>query len=181
MARHPFEYKTGHPLWVFAYGSLIWKPGFEFVKQQPAIVYGYHRSLCLYSYVHRGTPEKPGLVLALDRGGCTKGLGFMVAAEKAEQTIAYLREREMVNNAYCEVSVQMKLSDCGEKIKALTYVMNRNHPQYAKGLNESQCAELVRQGIGQSGANPEYLNNSIQALKNMGICDHKLERIAALV
>ena len=77
--------------------------------------------------------------------------------------------------------MQMKLTGSTEKISALTYVMNRNHPQYAEGLNEGQCAAFVRQGIGQSGANPEYLYNSLQALKNMGICDHKLERIAALL
>src|SRR5690349_2563312 len=83
-------------LWVFGYGSLIWKPGFEFVEQRPARLIGEHRSLCIYSMVHRGTPEKPGLVLGLDRGGACQGVAFRVARKQRDATVAYLREREQV-------------------------------------------------------------------------------------
>src|SRR4026209_2875606 len=85
-------------LWVFGYGSLIWNPGFEFLEQKPARLIGEHRSLCIYSMVHRGTPEKPGLVLGLDRGGACRGVAFRVAEKNRTATIAYLREREQVTS-----------------------------------------------------------------------------------
>ncbi len=90
-------------LWVFGYGSLIWNPGFAFVEQVPARLIGEHRSLCIYSLVHRGTPEKPGLVLGLDRGGACQGIAFRVAPEHRDATVAYLREREQVTSVYREV------------------------------------------------------------------------------
>ena len=89
-------------LWVFGYGSLIWKPGFAFLEQKPARLIGEHRSLCIYSMVHRGTPEKPGLVLGLDRGGACQGVAFRVAATERKTTVAYLREREQVTSVYIE-------------------------------------------------------------------------------
>src|SRR5207244_9265582 len=90
-------------LWVFGYGSLMWKPGFEFVEQVPARLIGEHRALCVYSFDHRGTPEKPGLVLGLDRGGACRGIAFRVTAKRREDTIAYLRGREQTTNVYREV------------------------------------------------------------------------------
>src|ERR1700754_4385250 len=90
-------------LWVFGYGSLIWNPGFEFLERKLARLIGEHRSLCIYSMVHRGTPEKPGLVLGLDRGGACQGVAFRVAPEKRQATVRYLREREQATNVYREV------------------------------------------------------------------------------
>ena len=87
-------------LWVFGYGSLMWRPGFPYLDRRTAHLHGYHRSLCVYSHVHRGTPEKPGLVLGLDRGGRCQGVAFRVAAEEAEATLHYLREREQVTGVY---------------------------------------------------------------------------------
>src|ERR1022692_3958095 len=81
-------------LWVFGYGSLMWRPGFEFIEQVPARLIGEHRALCVYSFVHRGTPEKPGLVLGLDRGGACRGVAFRVAAKQRGDTVDYLRSRE---------------------------------------------------------------------------------------
>src|ERR1700755_860726 len=89
------EFSTGD-LWVFGYGSLMWRPGFEFIERVPARLIGEHRALCVYSFVHRGTPEKPGLVLGLDRGGAWRRVAFRVAAGKRREVVAYLRAREQV-------------------------------------------------------------------------------------
>src|SRR3974390_225676 len=90
-------------LWVFGYGSLIWRPGFEFIEQVQARLIGEHRALCVYSFDHRGTPERPGLVLGLDRGGACRGIAFRVTASKRAEVVAYLRAREQTTNVYREV------------------------------------------------------------------------------
>src|SRR5260370_17326482 len=90
-------------LWVFGYGSLMWRPGFEFIEQVPARLIGEHRVLCVYSFDHRGTPEKPGLVLGLDRGGACRGIAFRIAAKRRNDTVQYLRSREQTTNAYPQV------------------------------------------------------------------------------
>src|SRR5512136_2387651 len=117
-------------LWVFAYGSLMWRPDFPFVERREARLIGAHRSLCVYSFVHRGTPERPGLVLGLDRGGACRGLAFRVAAADRAATIAYLREREQATAVYLEVLRNVTLLGKPEqRIEALTYVVDRGHPQ----------------------------------------------------
>ena len=119
------EFSTGD-LWVFGYGSLMWKPGFEFVEQAPARLIGEHRALCVYSFDHRGTPQKPGLVLGLDRGGACRGIAFRVTAKLREDTIAYLRSREQTTNVYREVHRSVWLenearaaSDAQAKVRTL--------------------------------------------------------------
>src|ERR1051325_8279728 len=109
-----------HDLWVFGYGSLMWRPGFDFIEQLPARLIGEHRALCVYSFDHRGTPEKPGLVLGLDRGGACRGIAFRVAPERRERTIQYLREREQTTNVYREVMRSVWLAnDARDRISAL--------------------------------------------------------------
>src|SRR5471030_1693744 len=107
-------------LWVFGYGSLIWKPGFAFLEQSPARLIGEHRSLCIYSMVHRGTYERPGLVLGLDRGGACQGVAFRVARREREATVAYLREREQVTGVYREVMRSVWLKG-DARVRALVY------------------------------------------------------------
>src|SRR4029077_14715863 len=113
-------------LWVFGYGSLMWRPGFAFAESAPARLIGLHRALCVYSFVHRGTPEKPGLVLGLDRGGACRGIAFRVAPRHRDATVAYLREREQVASVYREVTRSVWLENAArQRISALTYVVDR--------------------------------------------------------
>ena len=165
-------------LWVFGYGSLMWRPGFPVVERRHARLRGYHRALCVLSHVHRGTPERPGLVLGLDRGGSCRGVAFRVAAAEAPATLAYLREREQVTAVYVERVLGVSLDD-GRRVSAVTYLVDRTHPQYAGRLPEPELLRLVRQGLGRSGANPDYVRNTHQHLVAMGVADPLLDRIAA--
>src|SRR3974390_469975 len=109
-------------LWIFGYGSLIWKPGFDYLEARPAKLIGEHRALCIYSFVHRGTPEKPGLVLGLDRGGACQGMAYCVAEKKRDDIIAYLRAREQVTSVYREVIRSVWLGgDARERVRRVAY------------------------------------------------------------
>ena len=140
------EFSKGD-LWVFGYGSLIWRPGFEFIDRVPARLIGEHRALCVYSFVHRGTPEKPGLVLGLDRGGACRGVAFRIPETKRNETVAYLRAREQVTSVYREVMRSVWLdNDARQRVSALVYVVDRGHVQYAGDrkstrLNSSHSGE----------------------------------------
>lgn len=160
--------------WVFGYASLMWKPGFEFVEQQRGILRGFHRALCVYSHRHRGTLERPGLVMGLDRGGSCRGMAFRVAPEKVAETHAYLTEREQINRVYFEVYPNIRLED-GRAIRALAYVVDRSHRQYAGRLSHAEIIRLVEQGEGQSGACREYVLNTLHCIAAMGMTDHALD------
>jgi cation transport protein ChaC len=165
-------------LWVFGYGSLMWRPGFEYLERQGALVHGWRRSLCVYSHVYRGTPERPGLVLGLDRGGACHGVAFRVAAALRERTIDYLRRREQVTAVYLERNVIVYLAN-GAKANAVTYVADRRHGQYAGRLAREKLLSLVIQGVGQSGPNIDYVLNTEAHLRENGIRDPVLEWLAA--
>jgi len=160
-------------LWVFGYGSLIWRPGFAFEERQIAEVDGYHRALCIYSHVHRGTQDCPGLVLGLDYGGSCRGVAFRVAAAERDATIAYLREREQVTFVYRETILRARLAD-NRKVAALAYVADRAHAQYASRLAREDILRHVRQGVGQSGPNPDYVRSTYEHLAALGIEDEAL-------
>jgi glutathione-specific gamma-glutamylcyclotransferase len=163
-------------LWVFGYGSLMWRPGFQALEATPARLGGYHRALCVHSYVHRGTRERSGLVLGLDRGGSCKGIAFRVAAENRSSVLAYLRERELVTNVYQERQLGVAIMD-GRKVNAVTYVVDRKHVQYAAGLSEDQASHIVAGASGVSGTNPDYVANTVQHLRQMNIHDRLLEGV----
>jgi cation transport protein ChaC len=166
-------------LWVFGYGSLLWRPGFAFLEKVPARVTGLHRSLCVYSFVHRGTPEKPGLVLGLDRGGACRGIAFRVAAADRAATVQYLREREQATAVYLEVLRNVTLLGKPERmVEALTYVVDRGHAQYAGKLTIEERLHLIRQGHGRSGANPEYVLATVAELERLGCRDPELHELA---
>ena len=167
-------------LWVFGYGSLMWRPGFPHTARHRADLHGYHRSLCIFSHVHRGTPEMPGLVLGLDRGGRCRGLAFRVGAASRHETLAYLREREQATSVYLERHVRIRL-DTGDHVRAVTYVADRRHPQYAGRLPVEDLLRLVRQGVGISGANPDYVKATHTQLIELGVSDPVLARVAAQI
>ncbi len=136
---------NGEDLWVFGYGSLMWRPGFEFVERVPARLIGLHRALCVYSFVHRGTPERPGLVLGLDRGGMCRGIAFRVTAAAHAATIAYLRAREQVTTVYLETMRRIELEETARRqVRALCFIVDRSHVQYAGRLTLDECLHHVR-------------------------------------
>ena len=162
--------------WVFGYGSLIWRPGFEFLSSSPGTLQGIHRQLCIYSFTHRGTEERPGLVFGLDEGGECHGMAFEVDASSWSETHAYLREREQGNDVYKEQWQLLQLSD-GREVKALTFVADPQHRQYAGRLPHDEQLRLVRQGVGNSGKNPEYVINTYRHLEQLKIEDVDLMRL----
>ena len=175
---HIDEHEIGE-LWVFGYGSLMWRPGFEVLERVPARLMGLHRALCVLSFVHRGTPERPGLVLGLDRGGMCRGIAYRVAAAARVQTIAYLRAREQVTAVYVETMRVIELEEAARRqVSALCYAVDRGHVQYAGRLSLDECVHYVRQGHGRSGANRDYVLQTVRALEALGYRETELHLIA---
>lgn len=171
--------QSGEDLWVFAYGSLMWRPGFDFLERRAARLVGAHRALCVYSFVHRGTPERPGLVLGLDRGGNCRGIAYRVAATKRAATIDYLRAREQVTKVYREASRAVWLDDDPQQsVQALCYMVDRGHRQYAGRLSLAQQLHYVRQGHGRSGACRDYVLAAVKELQTHGYRDDALRQLA---
>ena len=166
-------------LWVFGYGSLIWRPGFEFVEKAPARLIGAHRALCVFSHVHRGTPERPGLVLGLDFGGACRGVAYRVTGKLRAETVAYLRAREQVTSVYRETVRSITLlTEPQRRVDALVYMIDRGHVQYAGRLDLATQLRLVRQGHGQSGPNRDYVLSTVHALEALGLYDRDLHLLA---
>lgn len=166
--------------WVFGYGSLMWNPGFAFEERMAARLNGHRRSLCIRSWVHRGTQEKPGLVLGLDRGGSCRGIAFRVSAADWPGVLAYLRERELVTMVYKERVLPVRLAD-GRRVEALVYVVDHGHHQYAGDLEPREAAGIVASAHGRSGPNRDYVWGTLLHLREMGIQDQGLEDVWALV
>ena len=169
-------------LWVFGYGSLMWRPGFEFRERVPARLVGEHRALCVYSFDHRGTPEKPGLVLGLDRGGACRGIAFRVAAKQRSDTIGYLRSREQTTNVYREVMRSVWLeNESRQRASALAYVVDRGHVQYAGRLSLTEQLRYVQQGHGRSGNNRDYVLATVKSIELQGFRDPQLHQLAMML
>lgn len=167
---------SGGNRWVFGYGSLIWNPGFAYLRAEKALLYGAHRSLSIYSHRHRGTPERPGLVFGLSRGGSCLGVAFEVEADLWPQVFDYLQEREQDRGVYREAWRRVVTAD-GQPVEALTYLVNEDHPQFAGRLDVAEQVKLVAGGTGQSGRNTEYVRNTAQKLLALGIRDKALMEI----
>jgi glutathione-specific gamma-glutamylcyclotransferase len=166
-------------LWVFGYGSLMWRPGFDYLERHEGRLIGAHRALCVYSFVHRGTPEKPGLVLGLDHGGACRGIVYRVAAKEREATIEYLRRREQVTMVYRESYRTAWLdSDPKQQVRALVYTINRGHVQYAGRLPLAKQLHFVRQGRGRSGPNRDYVIETVKSLEALGYRETALHELA---
>ena len=171
-------------MWVFGYGSLLWNPGFSPAEAVTARLDGYARSFCMLSIHHRGTPDQPGLVLALDTapGDVCTGIALRVKPEEEAAVLAYLRERELISSAYLERQVPLALQD-GREVVALAYVIDPEHRQYVLYDLERQ-AQMIAHAVGGRGPNHEYLTNTVAHLQTMGIDDPDLTwltgRVAAL-
>jgi cation transport protein ChaC len=167
------------PLWIFAYGSLIWNPEFPVAARALAELSGWRRSFCMWSIHHRGTPEAPGLVLALDAeaGACCTGVAFRVADGQEGATLAALRARELVSSAYREVELTVRLAD-GSAVSARTFVVDRAHDQYCGGLPSAEQARVIARATGGRGRNADYLRATAEHLAALGIPDPELESLA---
>lgn len=166
-------------VWIFGYGSLMWRPGFDYLEARPARLHGFHRSFCVYSWHHRGTRQRPGLVLGLDLGGSCLGRAYRVAAENAEAVIAYLDEREMVTAVYRPIRHLVRLPD--RMVTARAYVVDRSHPQYAGKLSVEEQARQIDGASGVSGVNVDYLASTVAHLDEMGIKDGPLHEVWRLL
>ena len=172
-------------MWVFGYGSLLWNPGFQVSETVGATLGGYHRSFCMRSIHHRGSEAEPGLVLALDAeedAACT-GVALRAAPGTEAAALAYLRERELISSAYLERVLPVTLVD-GRVVEALAYVIDPEHVQYCGGLPLEEQAQIIAHAVGGRGPNSEYLYNTAQHLRDIGIPDADLDwlcrRVAAL-
>lgn len=167
-------------LWVFGYGSLMWNPGFAHTRSLAARLHGFHRSLCIWSWVYRGTQRDPGLVLGLDSGGSCWGRSFRVRRGSRRSAVAYLFERELVTAVYHPFIHRVHLEN-GRKVNALAFRVNRSSPQYAGKLPPERAAHTVRRSSGRHGPNVDYVANTCAHLEELGIHDAALAEVAALV
>ena len=172
---------TDGTLWVFGYGSLMWNPGFDYTERVLATLPGYARTFCMRSIHHRGTPEHPGLVLALDEADTScQGIALAVAPDRAPQTLEYLRERELISSAYLEKELRLDLAD-DRCVTAVTYVVDADHVQYCGGVSLPEQASIIASAVGGRGPNTEYLYNTADHLAELGIVDTELTWLAEKV
>ena len=166
-------------IWVFGYGSLMWNPAFHFAEQKVAVVHGWHRRFCLWMRGGRGTPDNPGLMLALDRGGCCRGLAFKLSPEDAEHELLLLWRREMMSGSYQARWLDAHTDD--GPVKAVTFVANRSHARFAGVLPTDEIARYIANACGPLGTCAEYLHETVDHLHALGFRDASLERIRTLV
>lgn len=162
--------------WVFGYGSLMWRPDFPHRKVEAALLRGWHRAFCIWSYHYRGTKERPGLVLGLDRGGACRGRAFLVARKDADEVARYLHGREMITGVYEPRYLTVELAD-GRRVRAATYLADRHHPQYAGKLAPARLLRIIRAARGGAGSNLDYLRHTVAHLDELGIADGPLHRL----
>jgi len=162
--------------WVFGYGSLMWRPGFEHVERMSALLHGRRRAFCIYSVHHRGTPRRPGLVLGLAAGGAVRGAAYRIAADRWPDVYAYLREREQPTETYVEARVRVRLAD-GRQVAAVSFLSDTGHPQWAGVLDPERQAQLIAGARGLSGRNIDYLRDLVGHLRAEGIRDRAMGRL----
>lgn len=165
-------------MWVFGYGSLVWRPELEFELRAPARVFGYHRRLCLRSVRYRGTLECPGVVAGLDRGGCCAGLAYRVAPARLREQLERLWEREMFMGSYDARWVRAQRLDGTGPMAALAFVVRPDAPNYAGRLKDDELIEILTQACGYYGTSLDYLLRTVDALRAHGVADVHLERLA---
>src|SRR6266850_6419866 len=163
-------------LWVFGYGSLMWSPGFSYRQKARGRIHGYHRALCILSTRYRGTKRKPGLVMGLCRGGSCWGMAYRVHADSVRHALARLWQREMPRRVYAPRLLQVQIAG-GRQVRALAFLADPTHPAYVRELDLHGRARLVAQGIGQRGTAVDYIRNTLQHMRALGVGDPHLERI----
>lgn len=162
-------------LWIFGYASLIWRPEFDYSEQRLGMIRGYHRSLCMWSRINRGTPENPGLVFGLDRGGACRGMVFRLPASDVPTVFPALWEREMPSGSY--LPRWLRCATPKGEVQALSFVMDRASPSYTGNLPLEHTLYAVLNGVGRYGRCIEYVSSTARALREYGIADSRLERI----
>ncbi|MBL8642510.1 MAG: gamma-glutamylcyclotransferase [Rhodospirillaceae bacterium] len=162
--------------WVFGYGSLMWRPGFDYVERGLALLNGFSRDMCLISIHYRGTKEKPGMVCGLSPGGACQGVAFRIAPEHVGRVVDYLDERELISYIYIPRHVPVVL-DTGVTVIARAYVADAAHEQFAGGWSEEKKIAHVAQGVGSEGSSVDYLANIVAHLRELNISDPNLESL----
>lgn len=163
-------------LWLFGYGSLIWNPGLPTLEAVRARVHGYHRGLYLWSRVNRGTPEQPGLVLALDRGGSCSGMAFRLAGADAAEHLEVLWRREMAMGSYRPAWLPCTFAD-GRRVEALAFVMRREASSYTGKLPDPVVRTVLGCASGRYGTTLDYVSRTVEALRESGMPDRALEAL----
>ena len=163
-------------IWIYGYGSLIWRPEFDYVERRHALLHGYHRALCLWSRVNRGTPEKPGLVFGLDAGGSCRGVAFRIKGERTPEIMEALWRREMPSGAYIPRWLNCRTQE--GSIIALAFTMNRNTDAYVRGLPREHLLHIVRNAHGSYGPCIDYVLETADALMRHDIVDKRLSALA---
>ena len=169
----------GSELWVFAYGSLMWQPDFEYAASAPGRIFGFRRELCLWSVVHRGTSDRPGLVFGLVKGGSCTGRAFRVSPENRQATLQYLWGREMIRNTYIPQLVSIHMSRT--KKTGLTFVVDTSHPQFVRDVDDRTAASVIAHSRGRSGHNREYFLDALRKFEEMGIRTERYRNISMLL
>lgn len=164
-------------VWVFGYGSLIWNPAFHHDERRIARLHGYHRRFCLWTHLGRGSPDRPGLVLGLERGGSCTGLAYRIARDDAEEELSIIWRREMVSGAYSPRWVKLRIGR--HSVTGLTFVINHEHPRYTGEIPEAEIINAIAKAKGPLGPCAEYLFSTVDHLRHMGIYDAPLEHLAS--
>lgn len=166
--------------WIFGYGSLMWRPGFDYLERCAATLHGRRRAFCIYSVHHRGTYDRPGLVLGLALGGAVRGVAYGIDPARWDETYAYLRQREQATETYVEAQTPVRLAD-GRRIEVMTFLSDTKHPQWAGDLSLERQARLIAGARGLSGRNIDYLRDLVEHLREENIRDQAMERLLAMV
>ncbi len=169
----------GHEdLWVFAYGSLIWKPDFGYAERRPAMVHGWHRALKMWSRVNRGTPERPGLVFGMLSGGCCRGMVFRIARQEARDALVRLWAREMITAVYDPRWLACHTAQ--GPVSALAFTLSRRSPNHTGELSEEQYRAIFAEATGIYGTTLDYADRTLEELKRLNIRDRRLEQLLKL-
>lgn len=173
--------KPAGDIWLFAYGSLIWRPACPDCERRPALLRGYHRQFCIWVRRFRGTPERPGLMLALDRGGQCHGVALRLTEETIERDLEKVLRREIITKPNTYLPRWLNLDTEGGPVRALGFVINRQSPRYTGRLAEPQVAEILAGAVGHIGSGAEYLMHTVAHLEELGLRDGRLWRLQKLV